>query len=479
MPTPRPHSLRAAALVAILFALPCLANEGTPDPAFGNGGAAFIAPDGVEANQLRPYAAIVLPDGKILVAGERNKVIPNNPTEPNRRAILARFNADGSADSGFGNVASMPGVLALPDLVPNTGAAIQSIEAMQRLADGSIVVVGTTKVRAPTRGFVVKLGADGALDAGFGDGGITLLQNAYLHELAIDSQGRIVVAGEKWIGVIPHSLVARLDASGHPDSAFGVSGDGTVVIDWDGEPGQAGSLATLGLTSGDGIIVGGSYDVYGPGMGSDFAIARLDASGALDPAFGGTGWRVFHREDIESWTNNNGIDRLLPTATGGAVFAGHYYDDKTGTQVVLGRIGGDGEIDKSFGTPVTPGYLPVEFAPEAFDRYPTGLVRQADGKFVVSARFATPGKATFVAFRAWADGGLDTGFADDGLMSADLAPNGVLSDATAIALDAHERPILAGMTQRSIKSQAADIAVLRLRHDTAPSDRVFADGFDD
>ncbi len=474
------HVLRAAALLATLFALPCLANDGTPDPGFGTAGAAFITPDNVEATQLRPYAAITLPDGKILVAGERNKVIPNNPTEPNRRAMLARFNADGSADASFGDIPAMPGVRVLPDLVPGTGAAIQSVEALQRLADGSIIVAGTTSVRAPTKGFVAKLSAGGDLDASFGTGGITLLPAIYLHALAIDSQGRIVVAGEKWIGVIPHSVVVRFDASGHADTSFGSSGDGTAPINWDGVAGQAGYLSTLGLNSDDGILVGGSYDVYGPGMGSDFAIARLTASGALDTTFAGTGWRVFHRNNIAPSTNNNGIDRLLPSSDGGAVFAGHYYDDNTGTNIVLGRIDGGGDIDTSFGATVTsPGYLPVEVEADAYDRYPTGLARQADGKLVVSARFASPNKSTFLAFRASADGAeLDTSFANAGLMTADLAPDGIMSEASTVVLDADERPILAGFGQRSTTSSLTDIAVLRLSHDNAPTDRIFASGFD-
>lgn len=479
MPTARSRAARAAALLAAtLLTLPCLADEGMPDPGFGNAGAAFIAADGVEADQLRPFAAISLPDGKTLVAGERNKVIPNNPTEPNRRAILARFNSDGSADASFGNVATIPGLLVLPDLVPGTGAAVQAVEAMQRLADGSILVAGTTKVRAPTRGFVAKLSADGGMDAGFGIGGTVLLPDVYLHALAIDSQDRIVVAGEKWIGTTPRSLVARLNASGQLDSEFGTQGDGTVVIDWDGAAGQAGYVATLGLTATDGILVGGSYDVYGPGMGSDFAIARLTSNGALDPAFAGTGWSVFHRDDISPSVNNNGIDRLLPTSADGAVFAGHYYDEETGTQIVLGRIGGDGALDTSFGPPATAGYLPVELVPEAYDRYSTGLARQIDGKLVVSVHFATPGKATFMAVRVWAEGAFDTGFADDGLMIADLAPDGAFSDASALTLDAADRPILAGMSQRSTESNASDLTLLRLAHSSAPTDRIFASGFD-
>ncbi|MFI4953914.1 MAG: hypothetical protein ACHP7M_12305 [Burkholderiales bacterium] len=475
MSFPRTTLFGAASLFAALFTIPSWANDGTPDPTFGVNGVAYITPDDVEARELRPYAATVLPDGKLLVAGVRDKYNPAVPFEPELRGMLARFNADGSVDTTFGNT-SIPGVEVLPDL--NANARMQTIEAMQRMADGSIIVAGSAFVNVPLKGFVVKLDANGVMDTAFGAGGVVLLPQMYAHALAIDSQGRIVVAGEKSISAISHSAVVRLDASGAPDTTFGAAGDGTVVIDWDGVAGQGGYLGTLGITSADRILVGGSYEVYGAGMGADFAIARLDASGALDPAFGGTGWRVFHRTDIAPSTNINGIDRLLPTAAGGAVFAGHYNDDITGINVVLGRIAGDGTTDAGFGAAASPGYQPIDIVPNAWTRYPTGIAQQADGKLVVSVSYSTTDKEGFLAFRTSDAGALDVSFADAGVLIADLAPNGVFSDAAALALDAAERPILAGTSERSTSSPLYDLTALRLTHDSTPADRIFANGFD-
>ncbi|HEU4663649.1 MAG TPA: hypothetical protein VFS55_06435, partial [Dokdonella sp.] len=161
----------ALLLLASLFTIPARAADGLPDPTFGTGGAAYITPDDVEARELRPYAALTLPDGKILVAGERNKFIPSSPFDPHMRAMLARFDADGVPDGTFGNVPGIPGVLVLPDLVPLTGAGMQIIEAMVRLDDGSIVVAGTAQAFGPLRGFLVKLDAEGTMDANFGTGG--------------------------------------------------------------------------------------------------------------------------------------------------------------------------------------------------------------------------------------------------------------------------------------------------------------------
>lgn len=464
----------ALVLFASLFTIPGRAAEGLPDPTFGLAGAAYITPDDVEARELRPYAALALPDGKILVAGERNKFIPSSPFDPHMRAMLARFDADGAPDASFGNIPGIPGVLVLPDLVPLTGAGMQVIEAMVRLADGSIVVAGTAQAFGPLRGFLVKLDAEGVMDTTFGTDGIQLVPNVYVHALAVDSQGRLVIAGEKSINAVAHSHVARFQVNGSPDTTFGT--DGGVVIDWDnaGES-RGGYLTSLGLTEGDGILVGGGYEVYGAGMGSDFAVARLDATGAFDTTFAGTGWRVFHRPD-DSGQVIDSIDRLLPTAGGGAVFVGHYQVDdgqgNTSIETVLGGIGTDGAMDTAFGSGGD-GFQSIAIAPGAFTRYATGFVRQPDGNLVASISYVGP-ESSFLAFRFTPDGSLDASFGEAGIANVDMAPGGVFSDPSALALDGEGRVIVAGMAERT--SPLYELAVLRL---TGPSlDKIFANGFD-
>ncbi len=464
----------ATVLFASLFAIPGFAAEGLPDPTFGTDGKAYVTPDDVEARELRPYAMLALPDGKILVAGERNKFIPSSPFDPHMRAMLTRLEADGSPDAGFGNIPGIPGVLVLPDLVPETGAGMQVIEAMQRLDDGSIVVAGTAQAFGPLRGFLVKLDADGSFDPTFGDDGIALVPDVSVHALAVDSQGRLVIAGEKSIATISHAWVGRFDANGQADAAFGTGGG--VVIDWDGVANQGGYLTALGLTATDGVIVGGAYEVYGQGMGSDFAIARLDADGQLDSTFAGTGWRVFHRPD-DSGQIIDGIERLLPTTGGGAVFVGHYQVDNgngdTRIQILLGQVAADGTMDTGFGTDGN-GFQPIALAPDAWTRYATGLLRQPDGKLVASVSYVGA-TSSFLAFRTDANGALDPQFGDAGIASVDMAPGGIFSDSSALALDGDGRVLVAGMAERTVPLY--ELALLRLTG--AASDRIFANGFDD
>jgi uncharacterized delta-60 repeat protein len=465
-------ALASIALLAMAFASPSRAADGDLDPGFGTAGIAYLTPDLVAAQELQPYATIVLPDGKLLFAGSLDQ--PTGvPFEQQYRGMLARFNADGTVDTSFGNT-SVPGVVALPNLVP--GNRIEGIESAQRLDDGSLVAVGTSLVNGPLNGFVVKLDAEGNLDAAFGGGtGMVLLPSTHAHAVAIDSQGRIIVAGEHVASSVYTGIVMRFEATGSPDSGFGSGG--TASIEWDGA-GNSGYLADLIMGDDDGVVVGGMYDVYGDGLGSDFAIARLDSTGTLDPAFGDNGWRVFH--DPADASMSNGIQRLAATPDGSIAFAGFYYIlDTSSTALIVGHLGADGSTDMSFGDASTPGYFRPAIVPTAQSVNVTDLVAQPDGKLLVTAGYyAFPDKENFLAIRTTAAGQLDPSFADAGVFDSDLAPDGAYSEAETMALQPDGRIVLAGRAQLS-SDFLVSLGVVRLLNGVSePADRIFADGFE-
>lgn len=465
--------LGATASFGLLASVPGSAADGQIDPGFGNDGVAVLALDDVEGRELRTRAALVQPDGKLLFGGSRNKFVPSAPFDPHVRATLMRLNADGSPDADFVDAAGIPGLIVLPDLVP--GDQMQTIEDVRLLGDGSILAVGSAEAFGPLGGFVVKLDADGTLDPAFGSEGLVVLPSTYLHALAIDGQGRIVVAGERVTEGRYSSLVVRLNADGSPDSSFGPAADGSAIVEWDGVEGQAGYLTSLALTPDDRVLVAGQYETYGSGMGGDFAIARLDADGLPDGGFAGSGWRVFHIPGNASTLN--GVSKLLLQPDGSAVFAGHYDAGESSLHLVLGRIGADGASDPAFGAATTPGFQTIPLVPEAWNRYATGLVRQRDGKLLVGVSYATPvGRENYLALRISPTGQLDPDFADGGVFVADLAPDGVYSDLGALTLLPDGRPILAGAVMRDSASPLVDLAVLRLSNDSV--DHIFADGFE-
>lgn len=465
-------TLASAALVLTgLVALPCFAADGDPDPGFGLDGIAYITPDLVAAQELQPFAAIVLPDGKLLLGGSLDK--PTTvPFEQEYRGMLARLNADGSVDTSFGNT-SIPGVVEVPNLVD--GNRMEGIESMQRLDDGSIIASGVSQVNSPLQGFVIKLDAEGNLDANFGSGGVVLIPATYAHAVGIDSQGRIVAAGEHVASGVYTATVLRFNTDGTPDSDFG--NNGVATIDWDGA-GNSGYLSDLLMGADDGIVVAGQYDVYGDGLGSDFAIARLDSTGTLDAAFGDAGVRVFH--DPANASTINAILRLAATPDGGIAFAGYYYNfDTSVTALILGHLGADASTDAEFGDAATPGYFRPAILPTAQSVNATDLVAQPDGKLIVSAGYyAFPDKENFIALRTTAAGQPDATFANGGTFEADLAPDpGVYSEADTIVLQPDGLIVIAGRAQRSDQF-LVDLGVVRLLNTIAPDDVIFADGFD-
>src|SRR5690606_23471704 len=113
--------------------------------------------------------------------------------------------------------------------VADTG--IQQVEAMQRLADGSVLLAGSASAFGPLTGFVMKVDADGRLDGAFGTEGIVTVAGTFLHAMAADGKGRMLVAGERTSGILSKGFVARLDGAGRFDGTSGPQADGTHVFE--------------------------------------------------------------------------------------------------------------------------------------------------------------------------------------------------------------------------------------------------------
>src|SRR5690242_3784553 len=361
------------ALSAAIGASTALAADGDLDPSFGTGGIAYITPDLVDAQELQPYKAIVLPDGKILFGGSLDA--PTTvPFEQTYRGMLARFNADGTVDTGFGN-SSIPGIVALPQLVSDH--RMENIESIARLDDGSIIAVGISQVTSQEKGFLVKMDENGVIDTTFAGGsGYLLLPLYYPHAVGIDSQGRIVVAGESinTSTFVYTGEVMRFAADGTPDTTYG--DNGTASLGFDGA-GNSGYLADLVMNADDSVIVAGRYEVYGSGLGADYAVAKLDPIGTPDGTYADNGSRVFH--DPTDTSMINAILRIAPTADGGIAWAGYYYIGDTGSNLmILGHLGADGSIDTAFGDAAAPGFSRPAVETAASFVYPSALLVQPE-----------------------------------------------------------------------------------------------------
>ncbi len=447
-----------------------IARQGMLDPGFGEDGIAFVSADGTSGHQMSARAVLALPDGRILLGGSRNRLRDSSP-DPERRPLLARLNVAGSIDDSFGEDRDNPGTVVFSDLF--AGTQEQSIESITTLADGSILAVGTATAFGPTQGFVLKLDAGGRLADGFGERGVFSLRNAYLHAIAVDAEGRILLAGEHAGGTpFMRGVLLRLLADGTLDPAFGVNGEATLALP-DSE--QLSYLGALAIDADGSIVVGGHFQVPRAGMTDnyDFSVARFTSAGVLDPRFATTGWRTF---DVEARSDFDGIDRLFIDAQGRIVFGGHYRqfgddDSDLGINVLFGRLQANGATDESFGE--ASGHTRFDLLPDGSNRYVSGLVQEPDGHLLANIEYASSARQVFMLVRSTAEGVPDNGFGKRGVLAIDVAPEGPFNLAHALTL--HEgRPLVAGIARRSAGSPLVDIAVARL----ADNDVIFASGFE-
>jgi uncharacterized delta-60 repeat protein len=158
-------------------------------------------------------------------------------------------------------------------------------------ADGRIVAAGFAHTNDTIlQDFaVVRYDASGALDPTFGTGGRVRTDFGGRFDeasaVAVQSDGRIVVAGSSSDATGSDMAVARYNSDGTLDTSF--DGDGTALVDFGSE---ASARAVAVQPDGKVVLAGWvSHPVGGGCCVADFALARLTSAGALDSSFDGDG----------------------------------------------------------------------------------------------------------------------------------------------------------------------------------------------
>src|SRR5712691_1227384 len=122
----------------------------------------------------------------------------------------------------------------------------------------------------------------GSLDTSFDtDGIVTTPFGTSADEaraVAVQSDGKIVVAGRATIGSTFDFALARYNADGSLDTSFGTGGKVTTAIGTSTDEAYA-----IALQSDGKIVVGGRATI---GSNFDFALARYNTDGTLDTSFG-------------------------------------------------------------------------------------------------------------------------------------------------------------------------------------------------
>lgn len=304
------------------------ATAGSLDPAFGTDGVARIDFESRLGTDTLPVL-LADTDGSWLLAGTTDAAASKD-------FALLRLTADGRVDTTFGGGANGGFVRTN---VSATGGSIDHARAIGRQSDGRVVVAGYTSAWDFA---LVRYTADGVLDPSFGSGGVTVTNVGiidYAFALAVDTSDRIVVAGTT-LGTGEDFLVVRYTADGQPDASFN-GGDpanttGAVRTHFSRD-----DRAQAVAIQPDGRIVAAGY---ANGASSDFALARYLDDGRLDSSFGaaGTG-RV---TTPVAGAERAFAMRLQST---GEIVLGGYASGTNGLDFALARYDATGALDPSFG----------------------------------------------------------------------------------------------------------------------------------
>jgi uncharacterized delta-60 repeat protein len=279
--------------------------DGSLDSAFGSGGKVSTK----MGAYVEGRAVAIQSDGKILEAGGLN----NN-------WVIVRYNANGTLDTTFGGSGQVSPVFAQQVGGDNsaTSLALETVNGVTKIVAAGWISIGSTGEDAFA---LARLNLDGTLDTTFGTGGevvtdVTSGDDAIL-AAAIQSDGKIVAAGETRPGQTYQFAVARYNLDGTLDTTF--NGTGVVQTAIGGGP----VAEAVAIQSDGRIIVGGDSG----------NLARYTPGGALDSTFGQGGVETTGAGNIYGLSiQSNG---KIVAATAGQTLA---------------RFNTDGSLDTTFGS---------------------------------------------------------------------------------------------------------------------------------
>ena len=215
-------------------------------------------------------------------------------------------------------------------------------QAMAVQADGRIVVAGSTTTTQGTDIALVRYQRDGAIDMSFGTGGKVVTPvgsgSDEAYAVALQADGKIVVAGGSHQGASGIDFVLlRYNADGSLDAGFGTGGKVTTSF------GNQTDRAYAVLIQSDNRIVVGGETTQGA-SGVDFALARYLSDGSLDASFG-TGGRV-----VTSLKNDASGEHVYALALQTIANVEHIVAVGGEGDFMAARYTPAGTLDPSFGT---------------------------------------------------------------------------------------------------------------------------------
>ncbi len=206
--------------------------------------------------------------------------------------------------------------------------------------DGKILVTGYMTNGTDNDLMVIRYDKDGTLDTGFGTNGAYIYDggngNDGAYAIAVQSDNKILLAGDSLNSTDDDVIVLRLDSDGNPDPNFGSNGIYTY------DSGSGGDAAIDLLIQSDGkIVICGSCS---NGTDNDLMVMRLNANGTPDMTFGTNGVAIYDG----GGSHDFGL-RLTLQNDGKILVAGNRHNGSD-YDILVARFSIDGVLDASFGT---------------------------------------------------------------------------------------------------------------------------------
>jgi len=277
----------------------------------------------------------------------------------------------------------------------------------------------------------------GDLDTSFGGDGIVTTDFGSgfdrAEALALQPDGKIVVAGSSWASGNGNFALARYLRTGTLDPTF--SGNGTVLTDFGS--GHNDVAYAVALQPDGKIVVAGASFVRDLSSDGVFALARYLRTGTLDPSFGGDGTVL---TDFGS-SRGDSASALALQPDGKIVVAGSS-SISGGNLSALARYLPNGTLDTSFSGD---GKVTTDVGGTNWGSA-SALALQPNGKIVVAGMSNASGNSDIALARYLPNGTLDTSFSGDGTVLTNFG-SGSNEEATALAIQPRDgRLVVAGVT---------------------------------
>jgi uncharacterized delta-60 repeat protein len=254
---------------------------GSPDPAFGAGGEQLVYFAGYEIDQPLIGGVAVQSDGKIVAAG----AVCQSP-EGTCNVAAFRLQTTGQFDPSF----AWGGEIVVP-MGYNSSVSSIAIDG----ADGSILIAGGAKASANDQATfsLLRLTSSGWPDSTFGSSGKAFARfsngSAVADAMALQSTGKIVLAGRAARNGSNDMALARFNHNGSLDTTFGNGGEVTTPFNLGSTPGSS-DISAIAVQSTDAIVVGGRFTGISGSPWPGGLMRRYTKDGTLDTAFlGGSG----------------------------------------------------------------------------------------------------------------------------------------------------------------------------------------------